>query len=387
MLSENLMPSNLLVQNTEPRKCRSHRKSRLAAAMLSAVVAVSVASGAAALTTAADDAAAKSGKIVVDDPAKVTDPDFAVQGEYAGQLIIDGAMLKHGAQVIALGDGQFRITGYPGGLPGDGWTGSSVRHIDGRRSGDRVRFADSEVEVEVGDDELNVKTLDGRFLGELRKTIRKSPTLEMAPPAGAVVLLGKDVNDFDGKPLTADGLLPEGATSRTKHGSGTLHIEFRTPYQPSDRGQGRGNSGLYIQGRYEIQVLDSFGLEGKDNECGGLYSIRPPKMNMCFPPLSWQTYDVDFLAATFDDKGNKTAPAKMTIRHNGEVIHQDVELPSASGGSLSGENAEPGPIFLQDHGNPVRFRNCWFLSETEQAKSKAAGNKPEANAAASTADE
>jgi hypothetical protein len=131
---------------------------------------------------------------------------------------------------------------------------------------------------------------------------------------------------------------------------------------PTARDQGRGNSGVYIQSRYEVQVLDSFGLEGEDNECGGIYSIAKPAVNMCLPPLAWQTYDIDFTAARYDEQGNKTKNARVTIKHNGVVIHDNLELPHGT----PGRNAEgPGPdaLFLQDHGNPVAFRNIWAVEK------------------------
>ena len=130
---------------------------------------------------------------------------------------------------------------------------------------------------------------------------------------------------------------------------------------PLARGQARGNSGLYVNGCYEVQMLDSFGLEGKDNECGGIYKVGAPAVNMCFPPLAWQTFDVDFTAAKYQD-GKKVKNARITVRHNGVVIHDDRELPAATPGGC-GKESEPGPIFLQNHGNPVRYRNIWAVKK------------------------
>jgi hypothetical protein len=110
-----------------------------------------------------------------------------------------------------------------------------------------------------------------------------------------------------------------------------------------------------------VQILDSFGLEGKNNECGGIYEIRNPDVNMCYPPLAWQTYDIDYTAARYNDAGEKTANARITVRHNGVVIHNDVEVPRATRGNPVKEGPEPGPIYLQDHGNAVRYRNIWLV--------------------------
>ena len=134
-----------------------------------------------------------------------------------------------------------------------------------------------------------------------------------------------------------------------------------TPYKPKARGQGRGNSGIYHQGRYETQVLDSFGLAGKMNETGGIYSIAHPTLNMCLPPLSWQTYDVDFTAAELDDQEKIKKHAHMTVKHNGVEIHRNVKLTrcTAAAGNKN-VNGVDGIVYLQDHGNPVVFRNFWI---------------------------
>ncbi|MEX0716519.1 MAG: DUF1080 domain-containing protein, partial [Planctomycetaceae bacterium] len=165
---------------------------------------------------------------------------------------------------------------------------------------------------------------------------------------------------FKNGKLTDDGLLMADCESNRKFGDHTLHVEFRTPFVPKARGQARGNSGVYVQNRYEIQVLDSFGLEGKNNECGGVYGGTEPIVNMCYPPLTWQTYDIDFTAARYDDAGKKTKNARMTVKHNGVVIHDDIELPKHT----PGKNAEaPGPdgLYLQGHGNPVVYKNIWVV--------------------------
>ena len=130
-----------------------------------------------------------------------------------------------------------------------------------------------------------------------RKVCRRSCTLGACPPCGAVLLFDGSQQSLDahwreGAEMTDDGLLMQGVTSKDEFRDFYVHLEFRLPYMPEARGQARSNSGYYVQGRYEVQMLDSFGLEGLDNECGGIYSVSRPDVNMCLPPLSWQTYDV-----------------------------------------------------------------------------------------------
>lgn len=298
-----------------------------------------------------------------DDPGE-TDDDFIIQGEYVGK---DKEGNRFGTQIIALGEGKFEAVRYKGGLPGAGWDGdrSEIVHVPGsREEGEMtVVFNGAKSRGEADGAKIFVTQMHKEPIMDLKRAYRESPTLNAAPPEGAVVLFdGKGINGFPKSRVTKDGLLMEGATSEETFGDCTIHVEFRLPYMPTARGQGRGNSGIYMQGRYEVQMLDSFGLEGKDNECGGIYKVAQPKVNMCYPPLSWQTYDIDFTAAKFDATGKKTANAKITVKHNGVPIHENVEIPSTTGSApIKDESAALGPIFLQNHGNPVRYRNIWVV--------------------------
>jgi hypothetical protein len=209
----------------------------------------------------------------------------------------------------------------------------------------------------------------------VRKVHRASPTLGAQAPAGAVVLFdGKDLaqwkvagkNDQPAGWKVVDGVMevmPGTGSIVTKAGfkDHDMHIEFRTPFMPTKRGQERGNSGVYLQGRYEVQVLDSYGLTGEDNECGGIYKVAQPRVNMCAPPGEWQTYDIAFRAPRFDANGNKTASAVVTVRHNGVIIHQNLALPGPTGGALDELVQNAGGLMLQDHGNLVQYRNIWLV--------------------------
>jgi hypothetical protein len=298
------------------------------------------------------------------DPDK-TDPDFAYQGEYAGMVKTNDGDRKVGVQVIALGAGKFHAVGFIGGLPGDGWDKSPRRESDGALNDGAVVCVGERVNTTIRDGKLTLTTKDGNEFGKLNKVHRSSASLGAKPPAGAIVLFdGRSVDAFSGGKTSDDSCLMAGCTSKQKFGSCRLHIEFRLPYMPEDRGQARGNSGIYLQGRYEVQMLDSFGLEGKNNECGGLYELKDPDVNMCLPPLAWQTYDIDYTAAKYE--GDKIiAPPRITVEHNGIVVQKDVELPTDRGTRAAPlkPGPEAGPIYLQDHGNPVRYRNIWVIEK------------------------
>ncbi|MFT5413018.1 MAG: hypothetical protein ACI9NC_005770 [Verrucomicrobiales bacterium] len=295
------------------------------------------------------------------DPAKV-DADYAVQGEYTGKL--DGG--KSGAHLIALGDAKFDLVIYPGGLPGDGWDGKKDKRIkaSGATADGVTTFKLETRTATLKDGKLTIQKQPlGDVVGSFERTVRKSPTLGKKPPEGAVVLFdGSNLDAWkDGAKMTADKLLEQGVTSKQEFQDFQIHIEFRTPYKPKARGQGRGNSGFYAHGRYEVQILDSFGLEGEHNECGGVYSTQPPLVNMCYPPLTWQTYDIDFTAAKFDAQGKKTDNAKISVKQNGVETHKETVCDHATTASPKKEGPQPGPIYFQNHGNPVRFQNLWVL--------------------------
>ena len=305
------------------------------------------------------------------DPAKV-DRDYAIQGEYAGSVDVNGQPTPVAARVIALGNGTFDVVAYPGGLPGLGWTGTDRFNGTAARTGDA---ADAPVKIEgtdwtgsprtgvIKDGAIVVFHDDGTEWTRLPKKPRTSPTIGRKPPEDAVVIFDGPgpVNEADtlvDAHVTDDGLLMQGVTTKETFGDAVWHIEFRLPYQPFDRGQNRGNSGAYVQGCYEVQMLDSFGLEGKDNECGGLYSIAAPLANAALPPLEWQTYDIDFTAPKFAD-GKKLANARLTVRHNGILVQDDVEVPVITPAGPQPEERPRGPLHLQEHGCQVRYRNIW----------------------------
>jgi len=282
-------------------------------------------------------------------------PDYLAQGEYLNDW--------GGAQVIALGDDKFRLVTFKGGLPGAGWDKESRTEVAGKRENDKIVFSGNDgYKAELANSTITITSANGGPW-TMAKTSRTSPTLGAKPPGGAVVLLdGKSADQWKDGHLDDRGLLAAGTSSKREFKDFTLHVEFLLPFKPLGRGQDRGNSGVYLQDRYEVQVLDSFGLKGENNECGGIYTKAKPSVNMCLPPLTWQTYDIEFEAAKFDADGKKTKNAVATVKHNGVTIHDRQEINGSTGGGKP-EAATPGAIQLQGHGNPVFYRNIWIVEK------------------------
>ena len=201
---------------------------------------------------------------------------------------------------------------------------------------------------------------------------------EKAPSDAIVLFDGVDISNWsDEKGNPSKWIVHEGymesvkgagyARTKQKFGSCQLHVEFATPAVVSGTGQGRGNSGVFLQGMYEIQVLDSYDNKTyPDGQCGALYGRAVPQVNACCKPGQWQSYDVVYHRPLFDASGKVTKKALFTVFQNGILIHDHVELEGGTGWIGQHEVTEyvrhddKGPIMLQDHSNPVRFRNIWI---------------------------
>ncbi|MHC4501746.1 MAG: ThuA domain-containing protein [Planctomycetota bacterium] len=241
-----------------------------------------------------------------------------------------------------------------------------IAEIKGRKVGEKVSFMGGKIEKGI----LTGRLSRGTF--EMKRIVRHSPTEGAEPPAGAVVLLpfspGRTPSldewtnkswktDSDGSMAVSKG----DNLTRRKLGSMKLHVEFMIPYEPSKKSQSRGNSGVYIMQRYEVQILDSFGLVPKFNDCGSLYRFKAPKVNACFPPGQWQTYDITFHAPKFSAQGTKTKNARITVVQNGVKTHDDLELPKGTGVGGRLKEVPTESLKLQDHAHPVKFRNIWVV--------------------------
>lgn len=215
---------------------------------------------------------------------------------------------------------------------------------------------------------------DGKVTFNMAKRELLSPTLGKEPPGNAIVLFdGTNLDawtDTKGWEILDSGAMmvnPKAGQLHSKQAwlDAYLHIEFRLPYMPHHTGQQRGNSGVFLQDTYEVQILDSFGLEGYYNECGALYKVSAPHVNACAPPLQWQTYDIEYRAPRYNADGELLSNGRMTVYHNGVLIHNDQELWWITGWKEKDRNkpapSEPKPIRIQCHGDHIQFRNIWLV--------------------------
>lgn len=288
------------------------------------------------------------------------------------------------AEVIGLGGDKYRIQF----LPRFFKRAHVLKELETNAIAGKIVFDDGGWKGEIA---------PGSFTGEVAqagkpprkfaftKSEFRSPTLGLKPPDGSTIL-------FDGKNLDAWqnakdggaagwGILPNGVfevvpmkkgvasrgngdiCTKEKFGDIRLHLEFQLPYEPELNWLDRGNSGVFFQGLYEVQILDSFGLSGLWNECGALYHTSPPKVNACLPPGEWQTYDILFRAARFHPDGSVSEAPRITVRQNGILIQYNEEFPKGTKFVGSNRPSPPapatGPIELQDHGHSVQYRNIW----------------------------
>jgi hypothetical protein len=191
------------------------------------------------------------------------------------------------------------------------------------------------------------------------------------PPADAIVLFdGTDLSKWRGAQGEARWKLEDGAMvvngtgnlfTREEFGDCQLHIEWATPAKVEGDGQGRGNSGVYFQGRYEIQILDSYRNPTQpDGQAGAFYGHNPPLVNASRPPGEWQVYQIIFRAPKKAEDGT-IRPGSFTVLHNGVLIQDHIPVPAEPTAAAAFRGVvEKGPLMLQDHGNPVRFRKIWL---------------------------
>jgi hypothetical protein len=295
-------------------------------------------------------------------------PGYEFMGEYTGDVSFNGGdEYTASLQVAVYGENSFRGLFIAGQLPGvtDQAIGEDqMFEVQGELEGEsliiegnhplRFRYSDGQFEAINNENEIR---------GYLERVIRTSPAMGMSPPENAVILFDGTHLDYwnDETQMTEDGLLIQGATTAAEYGDMRLHAEAKLGFMPNSESSGRANSGIYIQNRYEVQIIDSFGLPPQISGNGSLYNESAPRINTSLPPLAWQTYDVFFRAPRFDEDGSKTENARITVYLNGILVQDDEELESGTGAGGQREEVTAAELYLQGHTGPVRFRNVWMV--------------------------
>lgn len=296
-------------------------------------------------------------------------PGFAFQGEYEGRTAFStgGPLEPAGLQLALFGENRFRGMLYRGGLPGEDEPLEQFE-VSGYHDPPLLwlEVADLPYTLRLIDDRITLLDESRNYLGHFEPVERRSPVAGLQPPGDARQLFSGDDDDlgqWEEGAVVENGLLLQGARTRSSYGDIRLHLEAKIGLMPYARSQRRTNSGIYIQDRYEVQILDSFALPVDLNSNGSLYNEVAPRLNMTYPPLRWQTYDVWFRAPRFDEEGMKRANARVTVYLNGVLVIDDAELESGTGRGGQLEEIAEAPIYLQDHTGPVRFRNVWLVEE------------------------
>ncbi len=309
------------------------------------------------------------------------DPYF---GDYVGTYsfsdtsVADGAPAPAAAEakVVAEGNRRYRVVLRAKPLDPEEWP--LQIELAGRLAGEKITIdghaGGHDWRGQIAGGALSVAKDGYGGVFEMKRVIKKSPTEALPPPAGAIVLLAfqpghkpsLDEWKDSGWVATDEGFVHralEGGKrgdlfSKRDFRNVTLHVEFRIPYEPDAREQGRGNSGVILAERYEVQVLDSFGLVPGAGDCASIYDVAQPRVNAAFPPLSWQTYDITFYAPKLDAAGKLVRRPSFTVFWNGVKVHEN-QTAATPTGDPHRENAASGSLRLQDHGNLVYFRNVW----------------------------
>lgn len=313
---------------------------------------------------------------------------WQIQGEYYGSISGGGGNL--GAWVVAKGNNVYDIVILPNGLVsipgqvGGGWGGSSKYTGSATWNSTTNAYAVTTANgyktttiTGTGTNRVITGTTPTNVSFTLNRVVRKSPVLGMKPKpewgtasswfdstaaaAAPSSELSKWVANNTTPQVKFGGYLYRGIRTSATHGAGFLHIEVMGAFQPTATGQSRANSGIYLHSKYEMQVLDSFGLTGANNEMGGIYTVSAPLINAALPPMTFQTYDCYFTPRTSGANGDTAGAALMTVYLNGVLVQNNVKVPITTEAGFTGSQLAAGALYLQDHGNEVVYNNVWWI--------------------------